>query len=179
MTVDRTFALIAVALVSAALFAGDFPHLDEAVEERQIDVLSVAQSLRDRDQLILVDLRDREAFDRFALPGAVRLDDALASRPWPRNAMVVVYGYEGGRLSRQLLQYPSVRFLDHGVAQWLSTILSPAVYRHASASELEAFEEVAQISRYFGGVPRKSDTPITSFDVAASLENLERRGCGF
>lgn len=179
MTLERSMALSVSLLVLTALVAGDFEHFDDVVAERSIDVVTVAELLRDRQALLLVDLRSQEVFERFALPGAVSLDQALENEAWNSNVMLVVYGHENNRSWHRLLQHAEVRFLDHGVEQWLSTILSPTVHRNATASELWEFERVADVSRYFGGVPRITDLADTSFDLKNSLATLERRGCGF
>jgi hypothetical protein len=57
--------------------------------------------------------------------------------------------------------------------------MSPTIYRHAPKQELSVFSERASISRYFGGLPRYSDTPIKLLSESEQMEELRRRGCGF
>ena len=96
------------------------------------------------------------------------------------GAPVIVYGYEESRRwvelrgsDRELL------FLADGVQQWLNRILDPVIQRDATDEERLAFERQAEVSRYFGGVPRLVDEPAQQQDVGDQLAALRRRGCGF
>jgi hypothetical protein len=77
--------------------------------------------------------------------------------------------------------------LAGGVDAWDRDVMSPTIARDASAEERRAFERVAAVSRYFGGLPHQGDR-TTTFDVedtdsraqnaATPSTPARRRGCG-
>ena len=72
---------------------------------------------------------------------------------------------------------PMLRSVD-GVAEWLNEVMSPRLDTTSStAEELAAFQEIAELSRYFGGTPRLGG-PESDNDTATVLRP-PRRGCGF
>jgi hypothetical protein len=47
-----------------------------------------------------------------------------------------------------------VYFLRGGVREWLDEVMSPTLEPDAGPAARAAFQRVASLSRYFGGVPR-------------------------
>jgi hypothetical protein len=68
-----------------------------------------------------------------------------------------------------------VFFLRNGLHEWLDDVLSPTIAADAPAEAQAAFARVAELSRWFGGMPRT----LTGHAAATSEEALRtrRRGC--
>jgi hypothetical protein len=170
-----------------ALFAGEFENPQAIIQQRTIEVYDVAEKIKSKSPVLLIDLRTPQQQAEFKLPTAITVKQALVlltkdeqDESAKEIPSIVVYGFENNRrwLKLHHLGYP-LYFLHHGTSQWLQKILSPVVYRHAPAEELRLFAIRADLSRYFGGLPRYSDTPVKVLSDAEQLEELRRRGCGF
>jgi rhodanese-related sulfurtransferase len=187
-TVSRNRVLGATAFVlgAGAVVAGD-PRASGARHDEFVSAVSVAEWLRERQPLQLIDVRSADSFNEFHVPRAmhVPLVELSGFQPDPA-ATVVVYGAES-RISwraKRILEktgHRRVLVLDGGVRAWLFEIISPTVSRHASGAEREAFDRVAELSRYFGGVPRVIDgsDDRSAASTSSMLEATRRRSCAF
>jgi hypothetical protein len=67
-----------------------------------------------------------------------------------------------------------VYFLRNGLHEWLDDVMSPTIAEGAPADAQAAFDRVAELSRFFGGMPRRltgrADTPEDAL-------RARRRGC--
>lgn len=206
-------AALATLLAAGALVAGEprpVGRLDvrevAATIEAERDHVSapvLARWIRERRPgLIVLDVRSTAAFDSLHIPTARQATlDELARRDLPRSATIVLYS-EGGAHAAQgwmLLRargYRDVYFLREGLYEWISRVIEPRLAVDATPAEMKAFEDVAPLSRYFGGVPRRgvprSEVPQGYWteggggqDVAppapssasAAVARIRRRGC--
>jgi hypothetical protein len=93
----------------------------------------------------------------------------------------VLYGDEVSvaRALRSLAGGPgSVRYMVDGVGEWLSEIMNPVIAPDATPEERAAFDRVAELSRYFGGMPRVGSATDRG-SPERLLERTQRRGCAF
>ncbi len=198
---NRWLAALAAALGASALLVGAPPSAPGGEplaaggvfpgaprEPGRVSVLEVARWIRDREpDLHLIDLRSTEEFEDFHLPRAEQVDD-LRATGIDVAERVVLYA-ESPEAARRAWReareagYEGALFLADGVAEWLREIMSPRLSPDASAAERAAFDKVAQLSRYFGGLPRvaTADELATEDDADASslLQRTRRRGCAF
>jgi rhodanese-related sulfurtransferase len=137
-------------------------------EEDHVTAIELATWIKDRKPgLRILDLRSEDEFDEYHVPRAERvaLDAVVSMRFAPTDTIVLVS--DGGAHAAQGWVFLRARGLAHvyflrgGLGEWIDEIMNPA---GASA-------EVAALSRYFGGVPRKGTA--TKSSVAA----IRRRGC--
>lgn len=143
----------------------------EVIQEKDhVTALELARWIKDRKAgLRVVDLRSPAEFDDYHVPSAMQLSlEELVAKRFTSNETVVLIS-EGGAHAAQgwvLLRASGVEyvyFLRGGLGEWVDEVMSPA----------GASPEVAALSRYFGGVPRKGMTAAPS----AGIEALKRRGC--
>ncbi|HEX9886368.1 MAG TPA: rhodanese-like domain-containing protein [Longimicrobiales bacterium] len=206
MTAPRLLVAAAVVLSFGALLVGSpVPggegHLDVArlalMVETGGDAMTpreLARQLRDRStDVAVVDLRSQEAFDDFHLPRARRIPlEKLSGASFPDGTTVVVYaaGDEAAERAWRALQgmgYDRARVLRGGVGGWLQSVMAPVLPEDATPSEREAWPEIAELSRYFGGNPTRGsvtglpfgagDSPDSA--VAAAIKDARRKGCGW
>jgi rhodanese-related sulfurtransferase len=209
---QRGLAAAALTLGVLALIAGepsrgvsgrvDVGELARAVEQEtdHVSAVELARMIRARTpSLRMIDLRSAEEFGEYQIPGAERMSlTELTQRPFDRSETIVLYS-EGGTHAAQgwfLLRargLERVYFLRGGVFEWVDEIMEARIAPDASASEREAFREVAELSRYFGGQPSISDRPRSVLDEIAlprttapaagasagteAVRRLRRRGC--
>jgi rhodanese-related sulfurtransferase len=178
--------LAGAALVLGALAAASGDALrGSASRPDEITALQLARWIREaRPGLRLVDLRDAESFDAFRIPGADRLSlDELQRGPWTPGASVVVYsdGAVAAHRALDILHAAGVRnawVLRGGVGEWVSTIVSPVLPASPTPEQAATAREIAELSRWFGGVPRIGEAHPTSADsLRAALGRIRRRGC--
>jgi rhodanese-related sulfurtransferase len=181
-------ALAAVAAIAAA-FAGDpAPHDDPSVT-----AVRLAAWLHDRHDVRIYDVRAQAAFDAFAIPTAEHVTfDSLSALAFARTDTVVVYGEAGDGDAVRAVQELRARdigttyVLRGGVDEWVADVLNPTLPVYTTPGQEAEFERVAELSRYFGGVPRRAtptDAPAdanaaaTPGAAARQLEAVIRRGC--
>jgi rhodanese-related sulfurtransferase len=190
---DRETSLMRRALLAVAIVAGavapfarspyrtdspaqfDIGRLAAAVEaeEDHVTAIELARWIRDRKPgLRVIDLRSASEFDAYHVPSAtnVPLPALIATPPAKRSTIVLVS--EGGAHAAQgwvflrAMGHDDVYFLRGGLQEWLDDVMSP----------VNAAPEVAELSRYFGGTPSRSDTP-GSESASERVRTMRRRGC--
>lgn len=199
MTPNRALAATAAVLALLALAAassgdprapGAGPGVAELSAELAaggpvVDAVTLGRWIRDRRSgLAIVDVRDTRSFVQYAIPTATNLRlPALADSLSP-DSEIVLYDDGAGDAARawlllRRLGYPRVRILERGLLGWIDDVMEPVLPADTSEQE-RRWDEVAGISRYFGGVPRVG-TPETATDGARSagdaVQLLTRRGC--
>jgi rhodanese-related sulfurtransferase len=195
----RLLAGAAAVLAIAALAAGDrsatvaptaagarvdVAALARTVEAEQDHVTAVelAAWIRDRKPgLRVVDVRGAEDFAAFHLPTAENLSlTALTRAPIRPDETVVLYS-EGGTHAAQGWFFLRARGIEHvyflrgGLYEWMTEVVNPTLPTDASPAQRAEFARTAELSRYFGGMPRigGSAAPTAVDDPAAELP---RRG---
>jgi rhodanese-related sulfurtransferase len=148
-----------------------------------VEAVTVGEWIRDRKEIRILDLQEASAAVRFTIPTAEHLAFRdVASIPVDRAGTLILYdGGEGTAVRAWLLLrrlgHREVRILEGGVRGWIDGVISPVLPADTPAQRAR-YRRVAEISRYFGGVPRIGDPPpepATSTEDAVLL--LSRRGC--
>lgn len=166
-------AIAALALGAFAMLAGspqmqknarvDVLTLAHTVEREDdhVTALELAEWIRDqRPNLRVIDVRDSSDFAAYHIPRAERIPlGKLVSTPFRKDETIVLYSDGGAHAAQgwvflRALGYQRVYFLRGGLYEWLDAVMNPAISSTASDSSRQTFAKVAEISRYFGGVPR-------------------------
>lgn len=172
-------ACAAVALAAAALLAGEAP------DDRGIEPLALAQRIRDREPgLRVLDARGAAADPSLAVPAALFVDPG-APAAWPLDSAraIVVYGIDdaASRAARDAARSAGradARHLEGGLAGWVDEVLEPVLPVPVTARDSSANDEIAGLSRYFGGLPRVAAPGEDAIDAADRVRRAARRGCG-
>lgn len=185
-------AIAAVALGSAAPFAGsplrsargmiDVDELSRMVahEEDHVTALELAQWIKDRSAVRILDLRPRAQFDSLRIPGAERVTiDSLTGIGLSSSDTIVLYSEAGAHAAQawvflRALGFRHVFFLRGGIYEWIDQVVSPTLAVNPSDAERLAFARAAPLSRYFGGLPRAG---VPRVEQAKSVAQIRRRGC--
>jgi rhodanese-related sulfurtransferase len=169
----RYLGAAALALGALAIVAGsprlqgnarvDVAGLASTVEREDdhVTALELAEWIRaKRPNLRVVDVRDSSAFETYHIPRAERIAlSELVSTPFKKDETIVLYSDGGAHAAQgwvflRALGHERVYFLRGGLYEWLDDVMNPMIASTASDSALASFAKVAEISRYFGGVPR-------------------------
>jgi rhodanese-related sulfurtransferase len=169
-------------------------------ERDHISALELAERIMARDSTLRIyDLRSPEEYQQLHIPSAqLATLEQLAREDLPRVATIVLYS-EGGAHAAQawlLLRmrgYENVAFLREGLYEWIARVLEPRLAVDASPAERADFQSAAELSRFFGGVPRAevpreevpagywshqdSAQPAVAKATAEAVKGLRRRGC--
>jgi len=175
-----------------------------AREEDHVTALELAQWIKDRRPgLRVLDLRSPEEYTAYHVPRAEHLSlDSLATTTFRADETIVLYS-EGGPHAAQAwvflraLGYQRVFFLRGGLYEWLEQVMNPTLGDTTPAARV-AFTHAAELSRYFGGVPRSdlrampaddalplpragssggSAVPLPSKRTVSRVLQIRRRGC--
>ena len=172
----------ALAILAILLGAGAAVGTPPSAARQAIDPITLATWIRERRAVRVVDLRDDAARAMFTLPTARPPGAPLATLAVHR-ADTVVFVDDGGGASADaalaLRKAPgTVRWLRGGVPGWTRDVLNPTITEDAPDSSFARFGAIAELSRYFGGVPRILPAG-TADTLRADLARTVRRGCGF
>jgi rhodanese-related sulfurtransferase len=199
--IHRTLGIGAAILGCAAALADLRPRIDTAALAAEIDAerdhvsaLELGERIMRGDKTLRVlDLRSTAEFEQDHIPGAHRTSiTELVRNPPPGDADLVLYS-EGGSHAAQawvLLRargFRRVFFLREGLYEWNSRVFAPRLAVDATASERAEFQRAAELSRFFGGMPRsgvpRSEVPAGywtdghSGESAPVVKTVRRRGC--
>ena len=148
-----------------------------------VDAITLAEWIRDREPVTILDVRDSSAFIQFSIPTARNVPfPALRTLPIDSSRTVVLCDGNGdaavrGWLLLRRLGHPRVRILEHGVLGWIDDVLQP-VLPSGTAEERARYQRVATVSRYFGGLPTVGPArPDSSTAANQTVRFLSRRGC--
>jgi rhodanese-related sulfurtransferase len=191
----KYLAAVALLLGALAVVAGSSKRgasaLDVAAlartvetEEDHVTAIELARWIRDRKpDLRVIDVRDSAEFEEYHVPTAERMSlDRIANRPFKQNETIVLYSGGGAHAAQgwvflKALGYQTVYFLRGGVSEWLDEVMNPRFPAKASATDREQMDSVAALSKYFGGVPRESDSASASQSWQATVKKVRGRGC--
>ena len=196
----RMMAAAAFSLAALATVAGSPYRMDQSGaqisgsvslqqdREAEVSPLELATWIKARrDGLRVVDLRTADAFDEYHLPTAVRLrPESLTAAAFAPGQTAVFYGDDDAAAARAAMlirEHSGVTAysLEGGLAAWIDEVLSPTRGEHQTTEEAAAFARIAEISRYFGGVPqvRSSGARLpASTRRSASSSKPRDSGCG-
>jgi rhodanese-related sulfurtransferase len=195
MTANRAMGAVALVLAVLALVVGSPVAREQAsatpgdpLDFGQVTAVQLGEWIKSRHgHLRLVDIRSAEAFAEFHLPTAEHLPlSRIADAEFTGADTAVVYGailedvVRAVNMIETLDVHPAATlYMDDGVSDWVSDIMNPTRTRDATEQEMSAFRQKAELSRYFGGLPRVVDGPIVQDAGPAALEKTRRRGCAF
>lgn len=174
----------------------DVDALSRAVanEDDHVTAVELARWIKERHaNLRVVDLRPASDYNLYHIPTAERVSiDSLGASPFRSSDTIVLYS-EGGAHAAQAwvflraLGYERVYFLRGGLLDWLDDVMNPTLSDNASKSDSIAFDAVAPLSRYFGGVPRTGipadsttrgvPSSNQSSTATVAVRKMRRRGC--
>jgi rhodanese-related sulfurtransferase len=196
--ITRGLALIALSLGALAVLAGsprrnanalDIEALAREVqtEADHVTAIELARWIRDRKSgLRVVDLRDSVDFDQFHLPLAERMPlNRLVSAPFSSTETIVLYSGGGAHAAQgwvflRARGLKQVFFLRGGAAEWLDEVLNPVLPAVAPAAARARLDSIGALSRYFGGVPRRTDSIVDLPQVQSpktTAAQVRGRGC--
>ena len=177
------FAAIAGSPVATSNARIDVATLAQTVDREDDHVTSVelARWIKDRkENLRIVDIRDSAEFKDYHIPGAERIDlPDLVKTHFGKNETIVLYSGGGAHAAQgwvflRALGYTQVYFLRGGLAEWLDDVMSPTISASLSDSAKEEFKKVAEISRYFGGVPRVGDPAPAASETSQAQKQIPK-----
>jgi rhodanese-related sulfurtransferase len=196
--VTRALAIGALALGGLAAFVGsprasggdvDVESLAREVETEadHVTAIELARWIRDRKpDLRVVDLRDSIDFAQYHLPLAERIPlNRLVSTPFTPAETIVLYSGGGAHAAQgwvflRARGIKQVFFLRGGAAEWLDEVMNPLIPVATASSSRAELDSIAALSRYFGGVPRRTDSVVElprAESWKAASARVRGRGC--
>lgn len=165
-------------------------------EARSIDVAALAREVSDeadhvsavelaawlrerRPGLRVLDVRSASEFAAYHLPTAEHLPlDQLSATRFAPDETIVLYSEAGVHGAQawvflRALGHRRVYFLRRGLHEWLDDVMSPTLAADASPEARARFERVEELSRWFGGLPRR----LTAESYEAASAAPRGRGC--
>ena len=156
-------------------------------EADHVTAIELARWIRDRKpDLRVIDLRDSIDFDRYHLPLAERIPlNRLVSAPFTQAETIVLYSGGGAHAAQGWIflrarGFKQVFFLRGGAAEWLDDVMNPLLPASSTGNARAELDSIAALSRYFGGVPRRTDSIVElprAESWKATSARVRGRGC--
>lgn len=192
-------AVLAVLAGAAGISRGriqgrvDATALADEIERKadHVTAVELAERIKDREpDLRVLDVRTDSEFAAYHIPSAEHVPLSALATMKPRAGETLVLYSEGGAHAAQgwvllrALGHQHVYFLSGGLLDWLEEVMNPQL----PATPDSASTRVAELSRYFGGLPRTADAPSSAVNdsrltsdvsqtVQGEVSRLRRRGC--
>jgi rhodanese-related sulfurtransferase len=189
-----TYIILGVLLVAVAITSIFLPQtkynpekeaellLDEIIDDsRFLSTDEIAATLIDEDPtLLLVDVRDQEAYNSFSLPGAlnIQLKDLLNEEwiPYLKDKGLKKVFYSNGEFDAEKawlvtsrMKYPNVYIMKGGLNNWAKNILNPEKPpQTASAEEHDLYTFRVGASMYFKGFDLLEESRILQSEWEAN-----------
>lgn len=156
-----------------------------SAEEDHVSAVELAAWIRARRPgLRVLDVRSAAEYAVFHLPTAEHLPlEQLSTARFSADETLVLYSEAGVHAAQawvflRALGHRRVSFLRRGLREWLDDVMSPTLAADASAEARAEFGRVEELSRWFGGVPRRLSSTDTAAAPAGDLPPaLRGRGC--
>ena len=158
-----------------------------------------ARIMRGDPDLRVFDLRSVAAFQQFHIPSAHRVaPDDFHFAPLAPNSSIVLYADDRATVLEALRvirgrPHRDARVLKEGIFEWLGRVHEPRLAADATPAERVEFERAAEMSRFFGGVPRegvpREEVPqgywtgavrteaLLAAAATQAVATIRRRGC--
>jgi rhodanese-related sulfurtransferase len=163
----RALAILAVSLAASALLLDLRPSAEAWSPPASTDAgdfisaPDLAARIIGQDRALrVVDLRAHQDFELLHVAGAIHMTlDDLRHEETPSDMQIVLYADEDDRALKglRLLHargHVKAAILREGIAEWIGRVIEPRLATDATAAERAEFDRAAQLSRFFGGMPR-------------------------
>jgi rhodanese-related sulfurtransferase len=158
-----------------------------------IDVISLAQQIKNREALTVVDIRSTAAFKEFHIPSAINVQpDEFITTTWDGQNLIIYSGDDN--LARQLWNdlpqevKASSKFLYGGVHDWFDRMLYPHLPLIVDPRDSVLVERINLLSLFYGGQPEfrtdsatldyyKQDFSRVNWPTVERKGKLVRKGC--
>jgi rhodanese-related sulfurtransferase len=154
-----------------------------ADQEDHVSAVQLAAWIRvGRPRLRVIDVRSASEFAGYHIPGAEHIPlERLAVTRFAGDETIVLYSEAGAHGAQawvflRALGHRRVFFLRSGLHEWLDDVMSPTIAADAPAAAQAAFTRVAELSRWFGGTPRRLPGGASAAPEQAPVA-VRGRGC--
>ncbi|MGD8306750.1 MAG: rhodanese-like domain-containing protein [Ignavibacteria bacterium] len=208
LPVRKRVGILAIILGFIAIFAAS-PYDRTST---RINIKSIALSSIEKENIItpeiladwiiqakldyrLIDLRIPEKYNNYNIPGSENVPVyEILNADFSRNEKFLLYS-DDEKLSAQawfLLKadnHKNVYLLKGGMEGWKTNVLFPSLISEATPEQIQSFEKMKQVSKYFGGQPQignsknvmNNETPVPKsppkINVIQKKKKKSREGC--
>jgi len=180
LSTQKKLAFVAIVLGIVALFAGSpYSGTQVRVNTKNLALSTVNSSdkinpleladwiIKGKADYTLVDLRNEDLYNQYFIPTAINVPlPQLPESDLLRNQKIILYAEDDvnaaqGWFILKSQGFKGVYILDGSLKGWNDEVLFPKLAVNASKEEIEQFEKVKEISKYFGGVPQTGSEQIS------------------
>ena len=194
LKLNQKLLVLCLMLTIPALFVAN-QEKENASPQKYIRSLELAQKIKDRESIRLIDLRSEKEYNEFHLPGAENKSkqDFLLYGIVQEGRIIFYSGedHDAVNLWEELPVHIKVksRILYGGVSDWYERLLYPKLPVHVSDDDKILVDKIKELSRFYGGQPEFVNDPQVLHYYRKSLhdelsenpvtvhKNFKRRGC--
>ncbi|MEQ8412811.1 MAG: hypothetical protein RIB71_00045 [Imperialibacter sp.] len=197
LTFNQKLAAAAFLLAVASLIASlAFPNGPKSVSQapRFVSVLTLAEQIKNREPLVLIDLRELDLYEEFHLPTAVNMSLNEIQTNGLETGVTYVFYSADDLLTRHLwISLPPETkrrssILYGGVHDWYDRLLYPTLPLVAHGDDSVITEKVNALTRFYGGQAEfekdscglayySRDLNKAAWPVVKRVGKLARKGC--
>lgn len=175
LTIQKKLALVAIVLGFLAIFAGS-PYdktnitlnakelaLIAEKNEDNISVQNVADwIIKGKVDFRLIDTRTPEEYEKYHIPLAQNIQpaDLMDQNFLPTDKLILYSNSNKKAIQSWFLlkakKYNAAYILKGGLTAWENEILFPKLSSNPSAEQLDYFNKIKEVSKFFGGKPENT-----------------------
>ncbi|MEQ9266279.1 MAG: rhodanese-like domain-containing protein [Balneolaceae bacterium] len=174
------------------------PQEAEENETSQVDyfsVLELAQDIRGKENISVIDLRPASDFEKFNIPSSINLTlSELLDFETPRHSSLILYSDNDTQSEQAYFMLKGLGKTQHfvlkgGVEDWYDYILYPKLPKAVTDSNQMLVSKIKALTSFFGGrIEFIDDAEILEYYLEKPVnnnhkgpkkvvKNLERMGC--
>jgi rhodanese-related sulfurtransferase len=147
----------------------------------RVDPIDLADwIIRGKADYRLVDLRNEVKFNEYHIPSAENIEiNGINESDLAKNQKIILYSEDEFSAAQawfllKAKDFMGVYFLKGGLNQWRSEVLFPVKPIDSSAVSMAKFNKLAEVSKYFGGVPQAAKNDSTVSLSSASVPKMPK-----
>ncbi len=172
LPVRKRVGILAIILGIIAIFLGDpYDRAQAKVNLKDVAYMSLENMnkisplelahwiIQGKADFRLIDLRNEKEYNSYFIPTAENINPVkILESDLARNEKIVLYSSDDLTAAKTWFilkskKYKSVYILKGGIKGWQQEILFPRIPKNASVEEEKKFNEIAEVSKFFGGRP--------------------------
>jgi rhodanese-related sulfurtransferase len=158
-----------------------------------MDVLTLAQRIKNRDKLTIVDIRDPSDYQEFHIPTAINVPLLEFSDAEWNNQSLIIYSGDDNLARKLWYDLPQSlksksNIVYGGVHDWYNRVLYPNLPINVNSKDSLLVEQIYLLSLFYGGQPEfqteshsveyyKQDFSRVSWPTVERKGTLVRKGC--
>lgn len=192
MTTQRKLGLFALILGFLAIFAGS-PYKNNNITLNARELALIAKKgannvsvqkvadmiIQGKSDFRLIDIRNPKKYAAYHIPMAqnISVTELLDQNFYPTDKLIIYSDNDEKATQAWFIlkakKYKAVYILKGGLQEWKDKILFPKLPENPSKNQMDSFNKIKEVSKYFGGTPQTGKNAQQTQPTVKKLPKLK------